>query len=218
MIVLNKFRDRVDSKAEFWQMSLPKRTLTVNDHKVSNEALKPEVAARKLAFQNLVQIANQLNLLSQFANEIFEDLIVQTLAINTRMQSASKKLAQLHAESASVLPIFKYQQDVVDRVEWKLEPKLYCNLFVPETENSSIRQVYLKCNSAPPLHILDEYRTDGKSCISFYSYPKFFAEEWKRMVSREDEERRQKRRNKKKTRATKTLSELIVKKYSIFLH
>jgi len=85
---------------------------------------------------------------------------------------------------------------------------------VPETENASIRQVYSKCSSAPRLQDLDEFRADGKASLSFYTYPRFFAEEWKRLVMKEDEERRQRRRNKKKTRTTKEVSDLIVKRYN----
>lgn len=51
--------------------------------------------------------------------------------------------------------------------EWKAKvPFVGQNLFTPTTQNEAIRGAYAEALPAPPLHLLDRFRTDEKTCMS----------------------------------------------------
>ena len=66
-----------------------------------------------------------------------------------------------------------------------------------ESRPQEMAVVYEKCKKPPQLHRLDEFRSDGKTCMQFYSNPNFFVEEWKKVMERESEEKKKKRKEKK---------------------
>jgi hypothetical protein len=97
---------------------------------------------------------------------------------------------------------------------------LFANL-PPETENADIKKIYETCDAGPDLQSLDKFRSDGLSCLSFYTYPAFFAEEWKRMMTIQETEKKLRQRARKSVRssvATKAgkarISQIRVKKYN----
>lgn len=65
-----------------------------------------------------------------------------------------------------------------ERNDWKNNQEPDQQLFTKDSENYSIDLVYRTCEPSPNLSSLDKYRDDGVPCLKFYSYPKFFVEQW----------------------------------------
>lgn len=79
-----------------------------------------------------------------------------------------------------------------------------------ETENAEIKKVYELCDAGPDLQSLDVYRKDGVSCLSLYTYPDFFAEEWKRMMTIQEAEKKLRQRARKSLRSSKGKADISV--------
>jgi WAS family protein 2 len=83
-----------------------------------------------------------------------------------------------------------------ERSSWQSDRTVPCNFFTKATQPSYITSAYEACPPIPALQILDEFRTDGKSCIKLFSYPEFFVEEWKLLLQKEHDGKKARKRTK----------------------
>ncbi|KAJ3277252.1 Wiskott-Aldrich syndrome protein member 1, partial [Borealophlyctis nickersoniae] len=214
-------------------MTLPKRILapppavpTRPDVRFADvvTALSPEGVVRQVSLMQITRVISQLSQLSFYAEEIFSGLITATTATSTRLTNLRTRLDTLK----DTLP---YVCDKIDnssitesmnqeRFDWKPPATLSTNLFTKDTEDPSVKEAYDACTPPPELGVMDAFRTDGQTCMKFYSYPEFFVEEWKTLMQKELEERKAKRKAKKRaklqrpTAPQKPLQELQVKRYN----
>ena len=76
------------------------------------------------------------------------------------------------------------------------------NLFTKATQPLEITGIYNTCFPPPPLEMLDQFRTDGLSCMQvtilpefqLFSYPEFFVEEWKLLMKKEHDGKKTRKR------------------------
>ncbi|KAH6562670.1 hypothetical protein BASA50_007638 [Batrachochytrium salamandrivorans] len=193
-------------------MSLPKRVLTAGSPSVP-QFPAPSTAAvlgvpepmyipalRQVHMMQLTRLFDQLAELSSYANELFIDLANKTLSVTERINNVGSMIASAHAdmglieEEISAADIKKSLQR--ERFVWKSESAISSNFFVKKTQSASIIAAYNRCRPAPPLGILDEYRSDGQQCMKFYSYPDYFVEEWRNLMMKDQDGKKAKRKAK----------------------
>ncbi|TPX67578.1 hypothetical protein SpCBS45565_g03715 [Spizellomyces sp. 'palustris'] len=165
---------------------------------IIKETALPDTIVRQTSLMQLTRVLDQLSNFSLYANEIASDLVKSSVSISERVEEVQKRIDALKNVSPNVeeqLAVANLAESMNhERFDWKSQLKLGSNLFTKETEDPSLRAVYETCNDAPNLSLMDPFRADGQPCMKFYSYPEFFAEEWKMLMQKEfDEERKRKK-------------------------
>ncbi|KAJ3362495.1 WH2 domain-containing protein [Allomyces arbusculus] len=69
------------------------------------------------------------------------------------------------------------------------------------TRPPAIAAAYAQCTAPPALDRLDAYRDDGMQSMAFYSYPDFFVDEWRKVMTKDEEERKKKKAARKAARS-----------------
>ncbi|KAI8915622.1 hypothetical protein EDD86DRAFT_196470 [Gorgonomyces haynaldii] len=156
------------------------------------QAMEPQYmyTSKQLPFMQLERLLDQLSSLSTFANTLFLDLANQTIMIQERLTKAGEQLKKIH----DTIPQQVNEPKMGTRTPWTSDASMSSNLFVKATQPKSIKVLYDKCRQAPRLELLDQFRTDGKTCMELYSYPEFFVNEWKLWIEKEKVDRKKKRK------------------------
>ncbi|KAJ3359780.1 WH2 domain-containing protein [Allomyces javanicus] len=69
------------------------------------------------------------------------------------------------------------------------------------TRPPAVAAAYAQCTAPPALDRLDAYRDDGMQSMAFYSYPDFFIDEWRKVMTKDEEERKKKKAARKAARS-----------------
>eukprot|EP00834_Sanchytrium_tribonematis_P002075 NODE_58_length_28395_cov_1.465720.p4 type:complete len:496 gc:universal NODE_58_length_28395_cov_1.465720:24309-25796(+) len=128
----------------------------------------------------------------------------------SRAEIASENLGELYKRLSKLEQALPNIQDRLIAEPFHLgeaekpQPTLISSSFLSkESRPMEMMAVYEKCKKPPELHKLDQFRSDGKTCMQFYSNPNFFVEEWKKVIEKENEEKKKKRKEKKALKAEK---------------
>ncbi|KAJ3184971.1 hypothetical protein HDU87_002537 [Geranomyces variabilis] len=198
-------------------MSLPRRVLNAPaaipskpflhyDEVIKNSGPADGIV-RQTSIMQLTRMLEQLSNMSLYANEIVANLVNSSMNTTQRIAEITTKIESIKHNSApleeKLLDVNLSESMTYERFDWKSRPTLSSNLFTRESEDPSLLAAYEACNDAPDLGVMDAYRTDGQTCMKLYSYPEFFAEQWKLLMQKEfeEEKRRKKERRELKKKA-----------------
>ncbi|ORZ34478.1 hypothetical protein BCR44DRAFT_1485978 [Catenaria anguillulae PL171] len=149
-----------------------------------------------------LQLLRCIESLAQFtghAASILKDLHAQ---VHSAAAQSSSSLAQRTADLAAATstlqsaPVDAYLTAKPIRLSDPTPSPLF-GFLTRATRPTSIQSSLSQCTAPPQLDLLDPHRDDGKKCMSFYSDPEFFAEEWRKVMAKEDEERRKRKKARK---------------------
>lgn len=172
---------------------------------------------------NLAGILTQFTLLSQYANEMFSNLLTEANVTCNRIKDLSSRTDKLQNSFDSIEGLF--QGDMVSllskmnnsarEVYTSTDPEEHQH-FTVESRSSSIQDVYNKAALPPALELLDPFAEDGKSCLTKYTHPQFFFEKWyEEQVKKLKEmkaERKRKRAERQAQKSSKSQGARAVKK------
>jgi hypothetical protein len=110
--------------------------------------------------------------------------------LQNRVKDLGNKLPELEQEwEKQEMKSFHREKNI-----WLSNHVIPCNFFTKATQNSFISAMYETCYSTPALQKLDEFRTDGKSSVSLFSYPEFFVDEWKILLQKDQDGKKAKKK------------------------
>lgn len=128
------------------------------------------------------------------------------IGISSRLKQLNGKLASLQISNENIKNL------EAERHDFKIFEGIESGLF--SKKDPMLQSLYDQCERPPNLQILDSYREDNQPCLKFYSYPKFFFDEWKKGMLRENEEKLKQRKLKKKQKQEMKVKEMQVKTYN----
>jgi hypothetical protein len=121
------------------------------------------------------------------ASEVFGTLANECVQTSTRIGQLQQRIEGLRSQVPQIEQLCGAGTDLSQnqRVEYKSNRTEKSQLFNPKTAMQPILKRHLANPPAPDLAPLDKFRSDGKPCIMFYTYPQFFLEEWAREQEKE---------------------------------
>ncbi|KAJ3021397.1 hypothetical protein HKX48_008627 [Thoreauomyces humboldtii] len=185
----------------------------------------PRLFHSQTTLMQLTRMLDQLSNTSLSTHNLVSTLVTQSLLTTTRISDVRSRIQSLK-DATPQLEDKLLDAQLADSIgqekfDWKSRPMVASNLFTRDSEDPLMREAYDACHEAPRLSEMDEYRTDSVPCMKLYSYPEFFAEEWRTLMQKEiDEERRRKRERrelKKKAKLARpaTLNKIQVQELQI---
>ncbi|KAG4090418.1 hypothetical protein H8356DRAFT_1053287 [Neocallimastix lanati (nom. inval.)] len=182
-----------------------------------------EQSFKKTNIIQLTQLLGQLSNISQYAHELFTDLIKQTNetserinnikarinAINSNIGQVEKKMGMMTVTNTPNPELLEFkQQDNVPEA----------NLFTKQSQPFAISEAYQKCENLPDFTEIDNLRTDGNKCSKLYSNPNFFLEEYTDKMNKDIEikkkRKEERKKDKVKLRKEKKINEISKKQYN----
>ena len=162
----------------------------------------PQAVSQTVTLIQLSKLIQQLSQLSTTSATIFEDLSSESAKLSERLATVKsrvdglKKLMPLVEKKMAKL--FVGHSLGSERQDWKASASYDQQIFNPDTESLMIRRVYdQECLEHPNLAALDQYREDGQQSMKFYSYPRFFEEQWRALMEKEQAQRKKKKKAKR---------------------
>lgn len=157
---------------------------------------------------SLAGLTRQLGSLSQHANAIFSEILVESMSISRRVSIVKQRAAsiqvaldKLEYKKADLTPVM---QTTAFRRKEVTEQQVISRASVP----APILEEYKRCESSPALNEMDPYRDDGKVSLEFFTEPGYFFRMWVEKMKKETDNKSQqkveKRRKKKKNHVTKS--------------
>ena len=180
-----------------------------------------------VAGQKLIGLLKQIGQLSDFAGDIFANLLKDATATSQRVSSLTQRVAKVEAIAPQVQQMYKTSRPIhffggvkggseLNRVD-----PGHTALFVPESMPAPIARVRSLAAAPPQLAILDSFA--GKSCLAQYSDPSFFFGQWlkaedekaqKLMAENQAKKAARKKKKKKVAKQPKMVAAVQVKTYS----
>eukprot|EP00954_Amorphochlora_amoebiformis_P019507 1333173-Amorphochlora_amoeboformis.AAC.2 len=162
-----------------------------------------------ISTQKMVGLLTNLNQVSLYASDIFENLSNYSKKISDRLSNASTRMeamakvlpSHISAAENPTMDLSEVPSDLFNPVRFR------SNLFTPATRTSAIQDKYNKAKEIPPLSLLDEYSTlkDGGTASNGYSNPMYFQKWWieqqQMEIKMKKAERRKRKIERKKKRA-----------------
>eukprot|EP00013_Stygamoeba_regulata_P002034 CAMPEP_0177635138 /NCGR_PEP_ID=MMETSP0447-20121125/3743_1 /TAXON_ID=0 /ORGANISM="Stygamoeba regulata, Strain BSH-02190019" /LENGTH=479 /DNA_ID=CAMNT_0019136909 /DNA_START=87 /DNA_END=1526 /DNA_ORIENTATION=+ len=152
----------------------------------------------------LAGITDQLGLLFLYTHEMFDNLLQaaegtsnRIRALDTRVQAVQDFVPQAEAyldqcQAAQLL--------ANARAEFKSDQTEQSFLLTAETRTATTSVAVANAGKPPNLQLLDEFMPEGEHCLSRYTYPQFFLDEWVAEMQRQHEEAKKRRRERRKGR------------------
>jgi len=203
--------------------------IEINDSKIYQYApplsMKKEQVLQDGNQNALVGMLTQLSFLANYANDIFTDLVVVTTKNFERIIVIKSKLQAIQEAAPALEDYHKNNKsDVIfsnPRQEFSLPVIGDAQLFTQNDCSNAIRNLYAKANKPPRLDLMDKFMDDGKKCLSLYTNPSFFLDEWiveqhklRQAAKEERKKRREERRLKKEeesVKGTKVVTKKVTK-------
>lgn len=159
---------------------------------------------QKTAVSNMIGVLEQLNKISLFAADIFQDILETTEANNKRIKTVKSRLQNIEQRVEPTekmllvnAPSYFYDNPYTGK-EWQRKDPLRGLLFRRDRAHKSVNKRREVGLPAPDLSALD--RISSVPCIKKYSDSNFFMNEWLEAEKKKMEEEKAKRREKKKKR------------------
>lgn len=186
------------------------------------------VVLEHVAGQKVIGLLRQIGQLSDFAADIFANLLKDATETSTRVNNLTQRVVAVEA----VVPVVQatyarskpshFYGGVKGGQVLQREPPAPTDLFVPNNLPAPIARVRGLAQPPPQLAILDSFA--GKSCLSQYSDPGFFFGQWlktedekNQKMHEENQAKKAARKKKKKktgTKQPKMVAAVNVKTYS----
>lgn len=143
---------------------------------------QPQVVLEHVAGQKLIGLLKQIGQLSDFAADIFSNLLKDATVTSSRVGSLASRVSKVESIVPTVQGIFArskpshFYGGVKGGQELNRMDPGHVALFVPESIPLSVARVRALAQPPPQLAILDAFA--GKSCLAQYSDPSFFFGQW----------------------------------------
>jgi len=164
-------------------MVFAKRVLAVPNPQPSQEgSITPNRLLGKLDYDLTAGLLEQLQHLFVYAHEVFGDLAQVAAQSSDRLKTLSLRVDNC----LSYLPSAeKYldSQDVLffssnPKVEWSADKTQTAQLFVRSSNDASVLRLWETATPPPDFSGLDEFCEPNETCLSKYTNPSFFINEW----------------------------------------
>jgi len=168
---------------------------------------------------NMIGVITQLAMLANYANDVFTNLMSMATTTSERILTLGDKVNNLVELAPSIERTFTSTPIETlftnPRQETALPIIAEAQFFTADSQPKSIKDMYNNALPPPPLHMMDE----GRKCLSLYTNPQFFLDEWIaeqikiRQAAKEErrkrrEERRLQREKEEKGQEKKTKNQL----------
>lgn len=131
----------------------------------------------------------QLSNLAFHADDIFNGILNESKRLSEKTECLKGRISQL-AENVTGLD---FQQEQVAFTDlncnelFKSSTTYDQEVLSRQTMPIALARKYNMCDKAPPLHLLNPFRDDGKDATKFYTDPNFFFDLWKDQMLKETE-------------------------------
>lgn len=138
---------------------------------------------------SLANVIRQLSNLAFHADDIFNGILNESKRLGQKTEQLQHRISQL-AENVTGLD---FQQEQVAFTDlncselFKSSSSYDQEVLSRQTMPIALARKYNMCDKAPPLHLLNPFRDDGKDATKFYTDPNFFFDLWKDQMLKETE-------------------------------
>eukprot|EP00112_Aurelia_sp_Birch-Aquarium-sp1_P021558 Seg584.1 transcript_id=Seg584.1/GoldUCD/mRNA.D3Y31 product="Wiskott-Aldrich syndrome protein family member 2" protein_id=Seg584.1/GoldUCD/D3Y31 len=156
-----------------------------------------------VAVNTLSGVIFQLSSLAYHAENIFGELFKEATSIFDRTCNAQKRIDQLSDKVTKLDSTIEEISLQSINMQKAFKMTIHCDSQVTarSTIPDAMQEVYENSEPVPELDSLNEFRSDGKSSLKFYTDPNYFFELWMEKMNKELES---KKRKKKKAREKKS--------------
>ena len=179
-------------------MSLPFKVITIEPPQLqeikSNNLDAPYLyTLKRIPLLQLTRVLDQLAELSTFSNQLFADLGNKTIQLQSRFKNIEQRLGNITSNlETGFEKIGMGGTESVSRQRETFESSVGFknNLFTTASRPFFVQDAYSNLPEAPPLHLLDEFRTDQQQSFKLFSYPEYFVEEWMSFMGKTNEKKK----------------------------
>lgn len=159
---------------------------------------------------NMAGMMTQFTLLMSYSHELFAGLLDEANATFGRIRQLDARVQQLHKQLPSIEAKFEGDELTVLTRMTQTGAKRYTAAnpekhqhFQPTALPKSVAAVRAHLNPPPRLHLLDAFADDGKPCLTKYSNPNFFLEQWAAEQDKKFAELKAERKKKREERVAR---------------
>lgn len=186
-------------------MVLIKRIVTCPELSVE-KATNPAIILGKLNHDATSGLLIELQQLFSFAHQIFGDLAhtagqtgARVKNLSLRVDNCLRYLPKAEEYLQSMDPTFFSGNS---KTEWSSSKDHAAQLFTRASNNEALMTIYKNCSAPPDFSSLDEFQP-GEKCLSKYTNPNFFIDEWLQQQKRERDKIKETREIRRASRAKK---------------
>jgi hypothetical protein len=147
----------------------------------------------------LANVIRQLSSLGEHAGRIFNELSQDALKLNKRSEILFQRIDGLR-QKCNQLDIQNEEVSLIDgqnKKQFSSINKMDQQILIRSTMPEAMKLMYNNADAPPELFKLNQYRTDGKDCMKFYTDTGFFFDIWYNDILKDSNETR---KNEKKRR------------------